>query len=516
MPAKKPLSRVKAAAVRAAARRRADNRRRQREKRPEPPFRRSTQARVKPEEVEFRPMLQTHLQGVLRIGWHVFHEGKRAGRVAIVCHEKAGLPPGPTIDVQLNKNSQGRGLGTVVFRRAAELSKRPKILAVIARKNIASRLAAERAGYSQITDGANKDLVLVWRQPDPKSLRGRGFQQTEVASPLQITWPRCAAANSGTAMSQLFDLFPDHDPQLRRENRSGWTFGFDWPAHLLAYTDPKLADSAHRNYGLELRDLAGYMEVRRCGRADFVFSMFHSRALLAPSLAMARTGRSMRSVIHVDAHTDRQAPLLSKGGTGTLVNEAFSRHCCLDQPESVTKVIDAGLVHKGSFLAAYMLAVPEGELFHCWEEAKLCSCRLAHASGEVIIGGRRIAHDYLVSSSASGPEMWQCHTGVALPDSMANPTGEQGNGVWLDVDLDAFCNRFDGDSDRQKQQGSMRELKELRTRVQTFLRQLRAAAWRTRIEAISVAASPGFFPSEYWEEVIPAVCDGIEDALISI
>jgi hypothetical protein len=41
------------------------------------------------------------------------------------------------------------------------------------------------------------------------------------------------------------------------------------------------------------------------------------------------------------------------------------------------------------------------------------------------------------------------------------------------------------------------------------LAELNHAAWITKIEAVSVAVSPGFFPAEYWAEVISTICEGI-------
>ena len=85
--------------------------------------------------------------------------------------------------------------------------------------------------------------------------------------------------------------------------------------------------------------------------------------------------------------------------------------------------------------------------------------------------------------------------------------------MWLDVDLDAFCNRFDGDSDRRDRGVSPTEVATMHRRIASFFAELCAASWRDRIEAVSVAASPGFFPSEHWETVIPTVYDGLAEAL---
>jgi hypothetical protein len=343
------------------------------------------------------------------------------------------------------------------------------------------------------------------------NLRGVGARQTEMQSRLRLPWPRDAAHNADAAMERLFGIFPDHHPKLLAEDEVAWIFGLGWPAHLLENTDPTLSVAAHRGYGLELRALAGYLEVRRCAQADFVFSMFHSRALLAPSLAFARLGRPPRCIVHVDAHSDLLPPLLSATGPAILGNDNFSLSCHLEDPATVSQAIDDGLIHKGSFLAAYLLATPGAELFHVWEEITPRRRSFVQTIAEVTIGATKIKHGKLVEAEATVANPWIYNEVTALPASLSSHAEK---GVWLDVDMDAFCNRFDGDSDRRELRGSPEESHEVRRRIALFLDQLRSAPWRRSIEAISVAASPGFFPAEYWDTAIPAICDGIAAAIV--
>lgn len=342
------------------------------------------------------------------------------------------------------------------------------------------------------------------------SLHRQSVKVGAVRSPLRVFWPHTLVSSADEGADKLYSLFPDHDPKLVSESNGGWEFHLDWPSHLLEHTDPQLEICAREHYGLRLEDLAGYTEVRRCGRADFVFSMFHSRALLAPALAAARAGgRFPRTIVHVDAHSDLGAPLLTVSAPGKLIAPAFGMECDLADPDTVVHAINAGLVHKGSFLAAYLLATPPGELFHVWDEGTIESDYLVSQTACAKVGVHLVEHHQLVSSSQSGPQQWRRHKTALLPPHLSDQPG----GVWLDVDLDAFCNRFDGDSDRGMEASSPVEVGCLRSRVEAFLEQLTTASWRDRIEAVSVAASPGFFPAEYWEEIIPKVCDGIDEVL---
>jgi L-amino acid N-acyltransferase YncA len=155
----------KSAAIALKRKRRRDQERRRRaQKRIERPFVRSSEPRVTPERVNFISMQPTRVRGVRRVAWQVTYDGKRAGTVAILCHERDGRIFKASIDVQLNKSSRGRGIGTVAFRRASELSGFDQVFAIIAKKNLASRIAAARAGFVEMSGEPSGELVLVWRR----------------------------------------------------------------------------------------------------------------------------------------------------------------------------------------------------------------------------------------------------------------------------------------------------------------------------------------------------------------
>ncbi len=122
------------------------------------------------------------------------------------------------------------------------------------------------------------------------SLRSTGWRLAGKNAPPQIVWPRQMGDNVNPAMDRIFEIFPDKYPVLVKEADEAWTFDLTWPRHLLEPIDLALPERAQACYGLQLEHLADYLEVQRYGQVDFVFSMFHSRAMLAPALAAARRG----------------------------------------------------------------------------------------------------------------------------------------------------------------------------------------------------------------------------------
>jgi RimJ/RimL family protein N-acetyltransferase len=129
----------------------------------EKPFARSAGPRATEKNVELVAGRAKAVPGGKRLLWHIFHRGRRAGRVSIYCVRR-GERIDASIDVQLNQRSRGHGIGTIAFRRAAHDSGLPEVLASIRKSNVASRVAATRAGYVPLENQPSGELVLIWRR----------------------------------------------------------------------------------------------------------------------------------------------------------------------------------------------------------------------------------------------------------------------------------------------------------------------------------------------------------------
>jgi len=114
--------------------------------------------------VSLVPGRTTKVKGGKRLYWHIYHLEKRSGHVSIDCCEKQGNVADASINVQLNQQSRSRGIGTVAFRRACELSGLPEVLASIRKSNVASRIAAKRAGFGALHDEPTGELLMIWKR----------------------------------------------------------------------------------------------------------------------------------------------------------------------------------------------------------------------------------------------------------------------------------------------------------------------------------------------------------------
>jgi hypothetical protein len=334
--------------------------------------------------------------------------------------------------------------------------------------------------------------------------------QDVLGGAVKVAFPRVPISDPNLAMDRLFELFPDHEPALLSETEDCWIFGLSWNANPRTFVDPGVAIAAESLYGLSLSGIGSYHELLRWGECDVVTSMVHSWALLAPSQAVQRGKRPLSWVVHVDDHTDLMAPLvepLSQGGS--LWDTIFGKEIDLASPSSISAAIRRGILSKGNFLTAYLLAYPSCRAVHIGRDLAEQNFELRHRSDSVEIGEARFAQHGFSLNPVSEQEAGNFRQARSLPLDL--PIGP--GGVWLDIDLDYFCNRYNGDSDRRFASALLGERDEVVRRIQDFLCELRSVAWLKRVEAVSVAVSPAFFPSEYWAEAVAMVRDGVRSVL---
>ena len=101
--------------------------------------------------------------------WHIQVGDKRAGHVFINVITDQFFGEHPSIQIHINQSEQGKQIGRVAYRLACEQSSHDKIYAHMRKSNIASRRAAEEAGFEVIEDKRNPQLSMVWQRKAEKS-----------------------------------------------------------------------------------------------------------------------------------------------------------------------------------------------------------------------------------------------------------------------------------------------------------------------------------------------------------
>ena len=98
--------------------------------------------------------------------WHIYDGDRRAGSVWINQTHDRYLGEHASLTIELNEVSRGKGIGRRAYHLAAEASEHDEIWLHMRRSNIASRKAAEHAGYTVVAVPDGRQLVMRWRRSD--------------------------------------------------------------------------------------------------------------------------------------------------------------------------------------------------------------------------------------------------------------------------------------------------------------------------------------------------------------
>lgn len=93
--------------------------------------------------------------------WEVRVMEKRAGEVFVNVIDEPPLGRHASLQIFLNKPDQGRGIGRIAYRMAAEESVHDRLYLHMRKANVASRIAAEAAGFLDASPPGITQLILV-------------------------------------------------------------------------------------------------------------------------------------------------------------------------------------------------------------------------------------------------------------------------------------------------------------------------------------------------------------------
>ncbi len=94
--------------------------------------------------------------------WHIYAGDKRVGNVNVNVIDEEPVGEHASIQIQINKADQGRGIGKLAYRLACEQSAHDTIYAHMRKSNIASRKAAAAAGFEVVDDERVRQLLMRW------------------------------------------------------------------------------------------------------------------------------------------------------------------------------------------------------------------------------------------------------------------------------------------------------------------------------------------------------------------
>jgi hypothetical protein len=419
--------------------------------------------------------------------WHVQVDEEKVGRAYIDLGDIGDGMLRHTITVLINQKWRGRGIGRFAFGAACRLSGYARVYGIARKSNVASVQAMAAAEFHRVEEFEGAELLYVWERYTPFTLIDASTKAMETA-----------------ATEQAPALFPDHELRIV-EGHDSRKVQLGFHEQHGCRKDLAITNILGSKFHLLPEDLATYHGVEWFDRRVCVFSFVHGWSLLGPCLWSARSTRMPSVIVHVDDHTDLGPPLLSRSNSAwreSISGRAFS----LVSEADVRTAIARGIVHKGTFLAAYVECAAPGRLIHL-------SQALEPVSGSLVPGRVRSTplplHYKLTPleiAAARVADAWGYDRIRSLPTDLAD------GDIWLDIDLDEFCNRFNGDSDRCGLTGSAEERRTTVTRLDRFFAELRSKRWLDRVGIVTLCVSPGFFPAECWPEALIICKRGLADS----
>jgi hypothetical protein len=95
--------------------------------------------------------------------WHIQVGEKRAGQIFVNIINCELYGEHPSVQIHLNQDQRGKQIGRVAYRLACDQSGYDKVYAHMRKSNLASRRAAEEAGF-QALDDKGTQLTMVWQR----------------------------------------------------------------------------------------------------------------------------------------------------------------------------------------------------------------------------------------------------------------------------------------------------------------------------------------------------------------
>lgn len=216
-------------------------------------------------------------------------------------------------------------------------------------------------------------------------------------------------------------------------------------------------------------------------------------------------------IVHVDDHDDLMSPRLGIEAS-SLTDLVTGRSVAVSDPESIESAILSGAIGQGSFLVPFIFAFERVHLRHL--------CATGYSDSRVGYNRMELEQrvDTLIDPSAKRPSVRL--DGNGQPGGSSYLVSRDAQQIVADlpetapivvhIDLDYFNNRFNGDSDyimnENRHDPSLDEVKRMADDLLTAL-----STVSDRIVSVAVGVSPGFFPAEYWQEMIDHLRPGLKD-----
>lgn len=316
---------------------------------------------------------------------------------------------------------------------------------------------------------------------------------------MQFTIPRSTLPDNKLLRRQLLDeYFPSDLIPFEECIGNEWRITSFIPDDVAYYADPHLEKSLEQwHESIAIKSLGFYWRIYKNAMLSFNDSWsLHYWSLTVQWLRLKGLLPKQVVLLHIDDHMDQGSPLLSINSQN--YNCIFTqKQVNFADPSSIEEAIIQKSINICSFITP---------LVHALESVTILHLRYAHAgkSQEHYLSCT-YAEDTLLAKGKKRPALTKAASEtkhryfIASDPSYLLNKVKDCSLVFLHLDCDGFNNRYNGDSNWKPERASIDlKLDQIKDKINDLLYQVSQMSCRI---FMNVALSPGFFPSEYWQDV---------------
>lgn len=277
-----------------------------------------------------------------------------------------------------------------------------------------------------------------------------------------------------SAFEVLEGIYSDRKVSLIEEYQDAYNFKVSLPDDFSWYVDPKIKEYSK----MEILDMPISYKLQQNKNKVFLETYYHSNAIIAPIILKNSSGIDIECILHFDDHSDMMP---------------FYKPLNFDEKVPLEKLVQQNVIGIGNFLTYYLTQINGIPTFHIQDKQsssfgyinkRIKSYKQNYNIGDRVFEKINFAHDeigspYIKTEINSLPEI-------------------KYKNIWLDIDLDYFCNRYNRNSDWEESDYLNRDGEELQEVLSHFLNYLIQSSWFNEVRVVTIATSPGFFPLEYY------------------
>jgi hypothetical protein len=270
--------------------------------------------------------------------------------------------------------------------------------------------------------------------------------------------------------------------------------------------DASVEKNLQEQFGLSLDQVASYYREELLGRVRTFWSFNHCWALKpwAEHFLSRPIGRTI--VLHFDAHDDLASPMIGVTNVkGVFTAPVGGSTLDLKDGSTIEEFVLRGFVGIGSFIAPALHAVWELDIVHVAQDHRAVPEELEillETVPETTFTGCRIHRPSVRLALPSHDPKFRYTRTSDVSLALAQAAGRD---MVLDIDLDYFCNAFDN---KRPDPGAVCTGETTRL-MDDLWRVLKAS--KVVPSLVTLALSPGFFPSDDWPTAVPRLREIISD-----